>query len=76
MNPDLDLRQLAVRRENARSTALRRPRRIISRYILPAAVVLGFLAIVGWAARDSFLPSRPVTVVPVFTTRATVQQAG
>lgn len=51
-------------------------RRLISRYVVPGLVILGFLALLGWAARDRFLPSRAVTVVPVVVTRAEVQQAG
>ena len=39
-------------------------------------VLLGFVAVLGWAARHSLLPSRPVTVVPVLTSRAELQQAG
>src|SRR5439155_1954988 len=39
-------------------------------------VLLGFAGVVGWAARDSLIPARPVTVVPVHTTRAEVQQEG
>src|SRR5215470_16755672 len=75
MNANVDLRQLAVRREGTSPSAAVRRRHLVTRY-LPAAVVLGFLAVVGWAARDSLLPSRPVTVVPVLATRTEVRQAG
>ncbi len=49
---------------------------MLTRYVLPGTVLLGFAALFGWAGRDSFLPSTPVTVVPVLTTRAEAQQAG
>jgi multidrug efflux pump subunit AcrA (membrane-fusion protein) len=74
MSATVDLRQLAVRRDGP-PAARRRPL-WLSRYVLPAAVGLGFVGVVGWAARDSLLPSKPVTVVPVLTTRAAAQSAG
>jgi len=80
MNPNVDLRQLAVRREPSANGEAKRPsarrRNLLTRYIIPGAVLLGFLGVVAWSARGSLLPSRPVTVVPVLTTRAEVQDAG
>src|SRR5882724_5018944 len=77
MSANVDLRQLAVRRDGPAIPAPpRRPRHLLSRYLLPGAVLVGFLAVAGWAARDSLLPSRPVTVVPVLTTRAEIRQGG
>src|SRR5205823_6769288 len=76
MNSNVDLQQLAVRRDGAAAPQLRRPRHLASRYLLPGVVLVGFLAVVAWAARDSLLPSRPVTVMPVLTTRAEVRQEG
>ena len=75
MNANVDLQQLAVRRDGP-APQLRRPRHLASRYLLPGAVLAGFLVVLAWAARDSLLPSRPVTVVPVLTTRAEVRQEG
>ena len=75
MNPQVDLRQLAVRRDTP--APLHRRPRLVSRYLLPAVLIAGFLAVVAWAARDSFLPSRPVTVVPVLVRRgADAETAG
>jgi hypothetical protein len=80
MNSSIDLRQLAVRRDDGTGRpappAKRHPSHLLTRYVLPGAILLGFVAVLGWAARDRFLPSRPVTVTPVLTTRAEVQQAG
>jgi RND family efflux transporter MFP subunit len=77
MNANVDLRQLAVRRdETGPRLPARRPKHLVTRYLLPAVVLLGFLAVLGWAARDNLLPSKPVTVVPVLTTHAQVEQAG
>jgi len=75
MNATVDLRQLAVHR--GEGTPLpRRSRHLVSRYLLPGLVLAGFLAVLAWAGRDSFLPARPVTVVPVVTTRAEIHHSG
>lgn len=76
MSAKLDLQQLAIDRSPAETP--RKPRRqpIVSRYVIPGSVLLGFVALMAWAARDQFLPAKPVTVVPVVLTRAEVQQSG
>jgi RND family efflux transporter MFP subunit len=76
MNTTIDLRQLAVQREATRGPPRRPRRHLASRYVLPGVILLGFLGVLGWAARDSLLPAKPVTVVPVLATRAEVQQSG
>ncbi|MBI1832546.1 MAG: efflux RND transporter periplasmic adaptor subunit [Planctomycetes bacterium] len=76
MNPNVDLSQLAVQREEPASTPSGRPWHVGTRVILPGVVLAGFLAVVGWAARDSLLPARPVTVVSVVTTHMDVQNEG
>lgn len=77
MSTDVDLRQLAVRRDKpADSSKGRRPWRLGTRIVLPGIVLLGFLAVVGWAARDHFLPARQVTIMPVVTTRLDIQTEG
>jgi RND family efflux transporter MFP subunit len=73
----VDLKQLAVRRDAPPPSAPRRRRtQMLTRYLLPSGVLLGFAAVFGWAFRDSFLSSRPVTVVPVRATRGEVQRSG
>ncbi len=76
MSTKLDLRQLAVDRNDQAPSRQRRRPPIVSRYVLPGGVLLGFMVLIAWAARDRFLPSRPVTVVPVVVSRAEVQQSG
>ena len=76
MSPELDLRQLAVNRTAPVGREQRRRRAIYSRYVLPAAILIGFSGMVGWAAREHFISAKPVTVVPVVVTRAAVQQSG
>jgi RND family efflux transporter MFP subunit len=75
MNPNVDLKQLAVDRE-PQAPSLRPRRHIVTRYLLPGAVLLGFLGVVSWAARDALLPAQPVTVVPILTERSEVQASG
>jgi RND family efflux transporter MFP subunit len=75
MNPIPDLRELAVRRP-ASPAGVRRSRHLGTRVVLPGVVLLGFLAVVAWAARDRLLPALPVTVVPVVTTHIELQTEG
>jgi len=76
----VDLSQLAVRRaasgDGQPDRGPRRRSHLFTRYILPGALLLGFLSLVGWSARESLLPSRSVTVMPVLSARTAVQQAG
>jgi len=79
MTEQLNLKQLASptdERSDNGSDAIQRPRRLVSRYLLPALILFGFLGMVSWAARDQFVKRHDVTVVPVVVTRAEVQTAG
>ncbi len=49
---------------------------MISRYVLPAAMLSGFVALVVWSAWDLLFPPWPVKVVPVISTTADVRQEG
>ena len=73
---EVDLRDLAVDRGKKDHQFLRARRNLFSRYILPGALIVGFLMLVAWAARDVLLPPRSVTVVPVFSTTSQFQQGG
>jgi multidrug efflux pump subunit AcrA (membrane-fusion protein) len=75
MSTQVDLRELAVDRSGRGSAAPRRPRSVLSRYVLPGVLVAGFVALLGWSLGDRLLPATPVTVVPVVATRADVQAA-
>lgn len=72
----VDLKQLAVNRGGPTSHDIAPPRRTISRYVLPAVLVAGFVGLFAWAARDAFLPRTKVTVVPVHSTREEIQASG
>lgn len=72
----IDLKQLAVQREDSGSSSVGPPRHIVSRYLLPGGLILGFILMLAWAARDAFLPRRQVSVVPVLVSLAEVQESG
>ncbi|MBC8354405.1 MAG: HlyD family efflux transporter periplasmic adaptor subunit [Planctomycetes bacterium] len=76
MNTEVDLRELAIDRGGAGQPTLRTRRHLLTRYVLPIVLVCGFLALVAWASRDLVFPPTAVTVVPVFSTAAGVQQEG
>ncbi len=75
MATQVDLRQLAVDRV-APETPRARKRGTALSWGLPLLTMAGFVALVGWSARDFWLPAAPVTIMPVLLTRAEVQQAG
>ena len=76
MSAPVNLKDLAVRRDAVGGRSLAPRRHIMSRYILPGALVLGFLALTIWSARDLWLPRQSVTVVPVHVSLSEVQTAG
>lgn len=77
MNATVDIKQLAVDRSGAaQAKPVRRPRHVLSRYVIPGALVAGFAALIAWASRDALSPPTPVWVVPVLSTQATVQNEG
>ncbi len=73
-NAEVDLSQLAIDRGNRPGTGARR--HLLTRYVLPAILVGGFVALIAWMARDLVFPPRSVTVVPVFATHAASQREG
>lgn len=74
----IDLSQLALDRSPKGDATSVKPRRkgILTRYVMPIGILLGFLALLGAAAGRRLLPKQSVTVVPVIVKRAEVQQAG
>lgn len=79
MPNDVDLRELAIDRGPGDSTGdspLAPRKHVLTRYVLPMILILGFLSLVAWASRDLMFPPREVTVMPVFSTTAEVRQAG
>ncbi len=76
MPTQVDLSELAVRRDSGAERALAPRRHIPSRYVLPAVLIAGFVGVLAWALRDALLPRKPVTVVPVYVSLEAIQEAG
>ena len=76
MATSVDLRQLAVDRPVAGARPLIRKRAWLTRWGIPLVIAFGFLALIGWSARDWFLPAKPVTVIPVILAKAEAQRSG
>jgi RND family efflux transporter MFP subunit len=76
MSTDVDLRQLAIDRSDTDRSKLQPGRHVLTRYVLPLALVFGFCVLLAWATKDLLFPPRQVTVVPVFSTTAEFRQAG
>ena len=75
MPNQVDLQALAVDRSSRGGANVKRPRKLLLRYGLPAGLIIGFLALLGWSLREHLLPATAVTVVPVIATRSDVQAA-
>ena len=72
---EVDLTQLAIDRRDDTGTVHRR-RHLLTRYLLPALLLVSFACLIGWFARDLVYPPKPVTVVPVHATRSVLQRSG
>lgn len=72
MTKKLDLGSLAIDHGAAARPAASARHAIWTRYVLPAAILVGFAALLAWSLRDQLLPGERVTVVPVILTRAEV----
>lgn len=75
MSTQVDLKELAVRRDSG-NVPLAPRRHFVSRYVLPGVLIAGFLSLTGWAARDSWLPRKPVRVIPVHASVSEIRTAG
>ncbi len=73
---DFDLKTLARRNRNNPSQAIVPRRHLLSRYVLPGVLVIGFLALVLWSTRNAYLPSKRVAVIPVHLSLAEVRTEG
>jgi len=76
--PEIDLQQLAIDRDSGSTDppSGRPPRQVLSRYVLPGSVVVGFVLLAGWMAWDLVFPPRDVTVVQLLTSRSVAAAAG
>lgn len=76
MAAKIDLQHLVVERPTAEARLLLQKRSRLTRWLIPLAIVGGFMGITGWSARDQLLPAQPVTVTPVVMGRAEAQRSG
>lgn len=76
MPPNIDLTELAIDRGEASGPGMKMRRHVVTRYVLPFVLILGFLSLVAWASRDIVFPPKPVTVMPVYSTTAEFRQEG
>jgi RND family efflux transporter MFP subunit len=76
MSPDVDIKQLAIVRDQERATEHVRRRHVVSRYLIPAVLIAGFGLLLAWASRDMLVPPRDVWVVPVLASQSAVQTEG
>lgn len=73
MTPKVDIKQLMVeRRPDPRMAP---PRHVMTRYVVPLLLLVGFAGLLIWSFRDAWSAGQPVTVVPVVVTRSTLSAA-
>ncbi|QDT91807.1 HlyD family secretion protein [Gimesia algae] len=72
----VDLSQLAIDRSAPSQVRGHTRLRLVTRFLLPGGLILGFLALISWAARDMIFPPRQVTVMPVIVTQSSIRNAG
>jgi len=76
VDTEVDLSQLAIDRGGSARPAPVWRLRLFTRYLLPAALLLGFAGVAAWSARDLIVPPRAVSVIPVVAVRAEQQAEG
>jgi HlyD family secretion protein len=73
---NIDLSQLAIERDDASVSRVGSRRHILTRYVLPAGLVLGFLGLIVFSTWRFIVPAKPVQVIPVLVTHSKAQRAG
>jgi HlyD family secretion protein len=76
MSAEVDIKQLAIVRDEAAVSRPRRQRHVLSRYVIPGVLLVGFASLVAWASKDRLLPPKQVWVVPVLATQSASQTEG
>lgn len=72
----VDLSQLALDRSAPPQLRGHTRFRLLTRYLLPGILLIGFAALIAYASRDLIFPPQPVTVMPVIVSQAQVRSAG
>ena len=73
---DVNLSELAREHDHPAPSTQGGKRHLLTRYVLPALLLTGFVALLIWSTKDLLFPPREVTVVPVHATRSAVRQEG
>ena len=76
MNRPIDLSGLAIDRDDTPQPGVKPRRQVWSRYVLPVALILGFISLVVWSAWELVFPPREVTVIPVISSMAEIREEG
>src|SRR3954470_4018105 len=76
MSADVDIRQLAIIREDVTKPTGKRRRHVLSRYVVPGLLLCGFASLVAWPAREKILPAKQVWVAPVIASQSIGQREG
>ena len=76
--PEVDLRELAIDRsgDSDPRPSGRGAGRLLTRYVLPGSVIVGFVLLAGWMAWDLVFPAVDVTVVQLMTSRSVATESG
>jgi HlyD family secretion protein len=76
--PEVDLRGLAIDRsgDSDPRPSGRGAGRLLTRYVLPGSVIVGFVLLAGWMAWDLVFPAVDVTVVQLMTSQTVVTESG
>ncbi|TWU05253.1 Multidrug resistance protein MdtA precursor [Symmachiella macrocystis] len=72
----VNVKELAIQRDQDDRPRIAPKRRIVSRVVLPAVMIVSFLSVLAWAARDVYLPRTSVTVIPVRMSLSELQAEG
>jgi HlyD family secretion protein len=76
MSAEVDIRQLAIVREDVATPLAKRRRHVLSRYVVPVLLICGFVSLLAWTGRDRLMPPKEVWVVPVMASQSVVQHEG
>jgi HlyD family secretion protein len=77
MNPEVDLRGFRSGGvASSAGTLVEPPRRVVARYVVPGALLLGFAGLGAYAMRDALTPAHEVRVVMPAQMRAAPSESG
>lgn len=76
MSAEVDIQQLAIVRDDQPATRYIRRRHVVSRYLIPGLLLVGFGSLLAWASRDMIVPARNIWVVPVLASQSAMQTEG